>query len=554
MPQISDFLLTIDSYLGSSAWFVYLLLGTGLFYTIYLGFPQVRYFGRAIGITRGKIGAGNHVGDTSHFGALTTALSGTVGTGNIAGVALAIHLGGPGAMFWMLVTAILGMATKMTEVTLSLKYREKVADGSMSGGPMYYMKNKLRMKWLAAIFAIATILSSFGTGCLPQINSIANSFEATWGVDKFILGLVLSLIMALIIIKGIKRIAMVAERLIPTMAIIYVLGGLSVIFYNYDNILPSIASIFTNAFSSHSAVGGFLGAGFAWAFSRGVNRGLFSNEAGQGSAPIAHSAAKTDEPVSEGLVSMLEPFIDTVIICFMTGVILLSSGVWAEKMPNTFQSADIHVIESYGYSERKTEHVESLSSYLAGNNEAGAAVAYHGVIEVNEGRITSPVTMLHARSIAENVLITRGSRPYTGSLNVSDGRLSDHDIEISGVSLLHSAPLTTEAFSRGLLGGWGRYIVPICLLLFAFSTALAWSYYGDRAVTYLFGVKYVLPFRILYVLAFCVGSFADTTILWIFSGVTVAFMALPNLIGILLLHRDMKASLDDYHKRHIINK
>ncbi|MDF1550253.1 MAG: amino acid carrier protein, partial [Bacteroidales bacterium] len=275
--SFSDILQFIDSQIGGSEWFVFALLGTGLFFTIYLKFPQIRYFRHAIHIVKGKFDKKDDKGDTSHFQALATALSGTVGTGNIAGVALAIYLGGPAALFWMLVTAMLGMTTKFVEVTLSHKYRETAEDGSISGGPMYYMKNadfrlfgqKLNLKWLAIVFAIATVFSSFGTGNLPQINSISNSVKATFGIDTYITGAILAVLLAFVIIGGIKRIAKVTEKLVPAMAIIYFIGALSVILYNYENIIPSFISIFADVFTGTSAVGGFLGASFAYAFNRG---------------------------------------------------------------------------------------------------------------------------------------------------------------------------------------------------------------------------------------------------------------------------------------------
>ncbi|MGK2926420.1 MAG: alanine/glycine:cation symporter family protein, partial [Lysobacterales bacterium] len=327
MQALNEIFARLDGFIGGSAWFVYLLVGTGLFFTLYLKFPQVRYFRHAFVMVSGKFDEEGTRGDTTHFRALTTALSGTVGTGNIAGVALAIHLGGPAALFWMLVTAILGMTTKFVEVTLSHKYREFAADGSAAGGPMYYMKNRLNMKWMAVLFALATIISSFGTGNMPQINSIANAMHSAFGLHHAATGLVLAVLLALIILGGIKRIAATTARLVPAMAVIYFIGALSVIFANTENIVPSLAAIAGDIFTGSSATGGFLGAGIAYAFNRGVNRGLFSNEAGQGSAPIAHAAAKAEHPVSEGMVAILEPFIDTIIICMLTGMVLLSSGV-----------------------------------------------------------------------------------------------------------------------------------------------------------------------------------------------------------------------------------
>ncbi len=551
MQRFTDFLTLIDSYIGSSHWFIYLLLGTGLFFTIYLGFPQFRYFSHAIAITRGKYDKKGEKGDTSHFGALSTALSGTVGTGNIAGVALAIHLGGAASLFWMLVTALLGMATKMAEVTLSIKHREIASDGTMSGGPMYYIKNRLGAKWLAVIFAIATILSSFGTGSLPQINSIANSFAAVWGVDKVLVGVVLALLLGMIIIGGIKRIALVAQSVVPLMAALYFISGILVLAYNYQNIIPSITSIFTDVWNGSAATGGFLGAGFAWAFNRGVNRGLFSNEAGQGSAPIAHSAARTSEPVSEGLVSLLEPFIDTIIICFVTGIILLSSGVWTQRHYNTFQHSDMYIIENKNHS---TTDVGDLTEYLNTSKSNSAVRAFSGELTVDNGEITSDATVLHSRSIAQDVKVSSNGVPFSGAVTVQSGKVIDNTLAFSGESLLHSAPLTTEAFKRGFLGDFGGYVIPISLLLFAFSTALAWSYYGDRAVTFLLGVRAVPYFRVIYTVMFAFGAFIDTTIIWVLSGITIAIMTVPNLIGILLLHRDVKSMLKDYRNRIIKGK
>jgi len=540
MDKFSDVLQLIDSYLGGSQWFVFLLLGTGLFFTIYLKFPQIRYFKYALKIVRGKFDRESDKGDTSHFQALTTALSGTVGTGNIAGVALAIHLGGPAALFWMLVTAMLGMTTKFVEVTLSHKYRDIAADGTMAGGPMYYMKKRLKLPWLAAIFAIATLFSSFGTGSLPQINSIANSAFSTFGINKIVTGAVLALLLGFVIIGGIKRIAKVTEKLVPFMAIFYFIGAISVIIFNYENIIPSLVSIVKDVFTGTAATGGFLGAGFAFAFNRGVNRGLFSNEAGQGSAPIAHAAARAHEPVSEGLVALLEPFIDTIIICFLTGLTLLASGVWSEKIENQFQQADMVIVEGI-YTDKNTDDAKTLRLFLSGDGEMKA---FSGNIDIENGVVTSPITIVNSRSVAEDVLVYSGVEKYSGSIPVNNGKAKiDSSIKFKGKSLLHSAPLTNVAFSRSWFGSWGEYIVAIGILLFAFSTAISWSYYGDRAVTFLFGVRGVLYFRIVYVIGFFVAAFVDTTLVWIFSGVTIALMTIPNLLGMLFLSKEVKSEI-----------
>lgn len=555
MHQINEFLIAIHQYIGGNNWFVLLLLGTGLFFTLYLKFPQIRYFGQAIRVVRGKYDKKDAVGDTTHFQSLTTALSGTVGTGNIAGVALAVHLGGPAAIFWMLVTAFLGMCTKFVEVTLSHKYRELDQKGMVAGGPMYFMKSRLNIRTkngkliktgylLGGFFAVATVLSSFGTGSLPQINSISNAIFSTFGIEHIVTGGVMALLMALIIIGGIKRIARVTERLVPFMAIIYFLGAIAVILFNYDNIIPSFISIFSNIFTGSSAVGGFLGAGFAFAFNNGVNRGLFSNEAGQGSAPIAHAAAKADEPVSEGMVSILEPFIDTIIICFLTGMVLLSSGVWNEKVYNQFQKTDILVL-SKNYNQSSEKDVIELSNFL---NNKSALPLYSGSLQVVNGEIVNKNSILHARSLAENIRVEKGGTEYSGEITVANGRFVNtaNDLNLKGYSLIHSAPLTTVAYTQSFLGEWGKYIVAIGLLLFAFSTAIAWSYYGDRAITYLVGAKYVMVYRIVYVIAFFFASFIDTTIIWNLSMLTVAFMTVPNLIGLLILHKEVKQTIGDY--------
>lgn len=543
MQALNEILALIDSYIGSSAWFPYVLLGTGLFFTIYLKFPQVRYFRFALKVVKGKFDKSDDEGDTSHFQALTTALSGTVGTGNIAGVALAIHIGGPAALFWMLVTAAFGMTTKFVEVTLSHKYREKTADGTMAGGPMYFMKNKMNMGWLAVIFAIATVLSSFGTGSLPQINSISNSMFSTFGINHMVTGGVLAVLLGVVIIGGIKRIAAVTEKLVPTMAIIYFIGAFAVIFYNIGNIAPSFVSIFADLFSGSAATGGFVGASIAFAFNKGVGRGLFSNEAGQGSAPIAHASARTKEPVSEGLVAILEPFIDTIVICTVTGLVLLSSGVWNQKHENNFQQTDMEIVVGTNYTDATEEGVATLYGHISGEN---AIPAFNGDLEIENGVITSDVSIINARSLAENVKIYQDENLFTGTILVEEGKSQNSDVIFRGESLVHSAPLTAIAFQKGFFGGWGQYIVSIGLLLFAFSTAISWSYYGDRAMTFLFGTKSVVYYRIVYVTTFFLASFADTTIIWTLSGITIALMTLPNLFGLLYLRKEIKSTIAEY--------
>ena len=548
MDSVNDFLIFIDGYLGSAIWFPTFLLLVGIFFTLYLGFPQIRYFRHAIGVTSGKFDKEGARGDTTHFQALSTALSGTVGTGNIGGVALALHLGGPAALFWMWMTAFFGMTSKFVEVTLSHKYREQTSDGTIAGGPMYYMEKGMNAKWLAVIFAIATVLSSFGTGNLPQINSIAAGLESTFSLDPLITASILSVLLALVIIGGITRIARVAAAVVPTMAFIYLVGAFAVIIPNIGNVLPSFISIFSDAFTGSAATGGFLGATFAYAFDRGVNRGLYSNEAGQGSAPIAHASARTDEPADEGMVSILEPFIDTIIICTITGLVILSSGVWKEKFDNEFQRADMNFVAGI-YSENEPTDLETLFAYFGGDESSAAS--YTGEIELVLGEVVNAAdfTLIHARSFAEEVRYTLDGELITGSIPVDDGQLEDASIVVTGKSLLHSVPLTTRAYTRGIFGEYGQYIVSIGLMLFAFSTAIAWSYYGDRAMTYLFGPKSVLPYRIVYVLGFFYAALADTTIVWNISLITIVLMTVPNLVGILFMHREMKQTVDDYWRK-----
>lgn len=549
MEGLFNLLTSLDGMLGGADWFPFVLLGVGLFFTIYLKFPQIRFFKHAWKVVTGKYDHNDDPGDTTHFRALTTALSGTVGTGNISGVAFAIFLGGPAALFWMWATAFLGMTTKFVEVTLSHKYRVQTEDGTMAGGPMYFMDRGLNMKWLAVAFAIATVISSFGTGNLPQSNGIATSIETTFGFEPWIVGSVLGILLALVILGGIQRIAAFTARVVPFMAVVYLIGALAVIFANIENVIPSFMSVISDAFTGSAAAGGFLGASLAYAFNRGVNRGLFSNEAGQGSAPIAHAAAKTKEPASEGMVSLLEPFIDTIIICTITGLVILSSGVWKEKHENVFDRSDmVFVAGEY------TDSVDADKSQLYGflNGVDGNEVeSYTGAITVvNGSAVTGGYTLINARSVAEDVQYLVGSEdPFSGTLQIKDGKPVKENLIIEGKSLVHSASLTTIAFTRGWFGDFGQYIVSIGLLLFAFSTAIAWSYYGDRAMTYLLGPRSIMPYRVIYVAGFVWASFSDTTLVWALSAVAIVVMTLPNLFGIVLLSKEMKATVDHYWQR-----
>ena len=548
--SFTDFFELLDGYLGSAAYFPIALLGVGVFFTLYLGFPQVRFFKHGWKVLLGKYAKDDDPGDTSHFQALSTALSGTVGTGNIGGVAFAIYLGGPAALFWMWATAFVGMTTKFVEVSISHKYRKEDEQGFMAGGPMYYMEHGLNMKWLAVFFAIATVISSFGSGNMPQANNMASGIETSFAVPSYVTGAILALLLGFVIIGGIQRIAKVASTLVPFMAALYTVGAIAVLITHYENVIPSFIQVFQTAFTGSAAAGGFLGASFAYAFNRGVNRGLYSNEAGQGSAPIAHASARTKEPVAEGMVSILEPFIDTLIICTLTGLVILSSGVWSTKYETEFSPFDTEIVMG-SYSDNNSQHVKLLSQHLDLSPPDNDPVrAYSGPVDVTEGTLDlTNITVIHNRSISEDVKVLIGGALYTGTVVIENGALNDPNLSLSGYSLLHSVPLTAQAFRSSFLGQWGEYLVTVGLVLFAFSTALAWSYYGDRAVTYLVGSNWVMPYRLLYVSGFFLATVVDTSLIWLISAITVALMTLPNLIGILLKAQEIKRMTREYWSR-----
>lgn len=550
MSALTAALEFFDGLLGSAAYFPILLLGVGVFFTLYLGFPQLRFFNHAWAVLFGRFSKAEDPGDTSHFQALSTALSGTVGTGNIGGVAFAIFLGGPAALFWMWATAFVGMTTKFVEVSISHKYRKEDDQGFMVGGPMHYMEHGLNLKWLAVFFAVATVISSFGSGNMPQANNMAAGIETSFAIPGYVTGGVLALLLGFVIVGGIKRIAAVAATLVPLMGILYTLGAIAVLITHYENVIPSFIAVFANAFTGSAAAGGFLGASFAYAFNRGVNRGLYSNEAGQGSAPIAHASARTKEPVAEGMVSILEPFIDTLVICTLTGLVILSSGVWKEKFDTQFSAFDTEIVMGQ-YHEDNPAHVRQLSAHLDLMPPANDPVRpYSGTVEVDNGRLDlTNITVLHNRSIAEDVQVTRDKASVDGVIRVEEGNVVDVNLTLSGKSLLHSVPLTARAFSSSFLGAYGEYLVTIGLVLFAFSTAIAWSYYGDRAVVYLVGTRWVMPYRLLYVAGFFIATIADTSLIWLISAITVALMTLPNLIGILLMRKEVKQMTQTYWQK-----
>ena len=543
METFTSVLEFLTYWLVDQYWFPVFLIGSGIFFTVYLGFPQIKYFRHGWRILSGRYVKEDTKGETTPFQALTTALSGTVGTGNIGGVALAIFLGGPAAIFWMWITAFFGMTTKFVEVTLAHKYRETLPDGSISGGPMYYIENGLNMRWLAILFSVCLLLMCLGTGNMPQISSIAVVMNDTFNIPKIVTGGVLAVLLWMVIIGGIKRIAQIASKLVPFMAFWYLVGSFAVIISNYENIIPSLQSIFIHVFTPAAAVGGFLGASVAAALTRGVNRGLYSNEAGQGSAPIAHASSKTENPIEEGMVSILEPFIDTIIICTITGLVILSSGVWTEKFENRFEESSMCYLDGV-YSDTNQEDIKTLQEYIL---SCSGPLTYSGQEEVVDGLLTnSNITLMHNRSVSENVIYEQEGVPFTGTIDLREGKLETDNIGVTGNSLLLGADLTGKAFSRSVFGEFGQYIVAIGLLLFAFSTAIAWSYYGDRATVHLFGEGWILYYRIIYVGAFFTAAIIDTKIVWDIATVIGPIATVPNLLAILFLRKEIKKLDSEY--------
>tara|TARA_B110000008_G_C16936680_1_gene550864 strand:+ start:76 stop:1764 length:1689 start_codon:yes stop_codon:yes gene_type:complete len=559
VDAFNNFLILLDSNLSGSWWFPALLIGTGIFFTFYLGFPQFKFFGDGWRIVSGKYDKSESKGETTPFEALTTAMSGAVGTGNIGGVALAIWTGGPAAIFWMWITAIFGMTTKYVEVTLGHKYRTKLADGSISGGPMYYIEKGLNInfrginlpsKWIAILFAFLMMITAIGSGNMPQINNIALVMNTEFAVPKLFTGLFLGALLWIIIIGGIKRIASVASKIIPIMGLIYFGGALIILIENYQNIIPSFNAIFAQVFTGSAAVGGFLGASFAMSLKYGVARGLYSNEAGQGSSPIAHASSK-NKSIDQGVVSILEPFIDTLVVCSVTALVILSSGVWTQKFDTTFSKTDMVILEGIYSDEKNIEgdyiypnHIDELTKYVQSLDSN--VREYTGALNINNGVLSSDnITIIHSRSIAEDITILSEGTLFTGVLNVKDGKVSEQST-FKGKSLVSSAELTAKAFSQGILGQYGGKLVAIALLLFAFSTAITWCYYGDRSTAYIFGEKGVVWYRNFYVLCFVLAAVIDTTVVWNIAYVVVALVSIPNLIAMFALRKEMKLLSDDF--------
>jgi alanine or glycine:cation symporter, AGCS family len=441
LTPLNDILDSISSVIWGPFLLIPLLVGTGLYLTIRLGGLQFLKLAAGLRLGLGKSKDQGAEGDISQFQALTTALAATVGTGNIVGVATAIGIGGPGALFWMWVTGLVGMASKYTEAYLAVRFRTTDEAGEKSGGPQFYLQRGIRGplgKVLALSFAIFTVVACFGIGNMTQGNSIASNVEHSWGLPTWITGAVLTVLTLVVLVGGIKSIGKVTASFVPVMIVFYVLSGLYILGANAGELPGAVVEIFSQAFTGTAAVGGFAGSALIIAVQMGVARGLFSNESGLGSAAIAAAAAKTTHPVRQGLVSMTQTFIDTLIVVSITGLTIIVTGVWDDIDPTTGKQ-------------------------------------------------------------------------------------------------ISAALMTGEAFTNGLPGEWGHWVVTIGLVMFAFSTILGWSYYGERNVERLFGRRLVMPFRVLFALVVFVGCTISLDTVWKFSDIANGLMALPNLIGLLIL-------------------
>lgn len=514
---------------------VALLLGAGLYVTLRLTFIQVRAFAHGWKVVAGKYDDPAHKGDISHFQALSTALSATVGIGNIAGVATAIHYGGPGALFWMWITACFGMALKYVECTLSMTYRVFDRKGEAAGGPMYYIERGIGRAWkpMAVMFAFCAVISSFGSGNMNQANTVSLSARTTLGAPTWLSGAIMAALVGLVIIGGIKRIGAVSSKLAPTMFVLYSLGGVYILAQHLPDIPGAFALILREAFHPSAGVGGTAAGVFATTLVWGIKRGLFSNEAGQGSAPIAHAAAKTDQPVREGVVAMLGPFIDTLVICSITGLAIVLTGVWSghKPMENALDACTVVQVAA------PPVHGESVAAHPALTGD----VAVHGGVLDGAALVRNDGFVLAARVLAED------ASPWSGTLHVEDGALvgSPPGLRVAGEFMQNSSALTQWAFEREM-GGLGRWIVTLSVFLFALSTTISWSYYGDRCAEYLFGGRAVPIYRWLYTGFVFLGAVLTLEVVWAYGDLALGLMAAPNLIAIFILTGRVKRATDQY--------
>ncbi|MFW5878280.1 MAG: alanine/glycine:cation symporter family protein [Myxococcota bacterium] len=592
MDRIAEWLATA----AGLAWnypVVILCLGAGLWFTLRLGFVQIRGFGHAIKVVAGKYDEKDQQGQLSHLQALSAAVSATVGLGNIAGVAIAVALGGPGAVLWMWIIGVLGMATKYVECGLGTVYREQSEDGTVRGGPMYYMRKGLGQSWapMAGAFALFCMISSFGIGNMFQSNQAARGMDFYFDVPPWMTGAILVTLIGLVILGGIKRIGKVAGLLVPFMCATYVLGGLFICLANIDLLPGAFAVIFKDAFTGEAAAGGSIGTVIIW----GVRRAIFSSEAGLGSAPIAHAAAKTDEPMRQGVVALLEPFIDTIVVCSITALVIVMSGYYGDDrilVLDEPMEGQVSALSAADYDDEsgtlRLDHAPA-PVYDASRRLNATHYRFDCVHEPHEGegarkieiRTLTEAGEEKARAVyilsAEapedlgddevHEACSGGDEAHQHMLAIPSAGKSDlftvsilhHEAERaealrapswevrepSYVTELGGIELTTTAFDT-FLPGFGNFFVSLAVLLFAFSTALSWSYYGETGAAYLLGRRAVLPFKIAFLAAFFMGALWALGPVMNFSDLMMALMAVPNILAILLLSKKVTALTSDY--------
>ena len=529
--SINSIFKTNIPFLGEMPILAVLLLGTGFYLTIILRFmPILRIPAGFALLWKGRKAGKGEEGQITPFAALMTALSSTVGTGNLAGVATAITLGGPGAIFWMWMTALVGMATKYAESMLAVRYREVDADGNYKGGPMYYIKNGLgpKWKWLAIIFSVGTLAGAVAAGDMVQSNGIADVVNESFGTPRVATGLILAGLAFVVIIGGIKSIGKFASKLVPIMAFSYVTAAIIVLIMNASGIPGAFKLIFDGAFSGNAATGGFSGAVVALAIRAGIARGLFSNEAGQGSAPIAHAAAKTKDPVQQGTIAMLGTFIDTIVICTMTALVILTVSGDFKHNPAVSQLKACAINSAALGSEQKIRVDSGLFTVANGDHMVEVDGKIINKTDFSKADVVAKLDQCKALAATGNTGIVIDDNAYAGVME--DLRLP---VDNAWQSDLEGARITSAAFAAGIPGG--GYIITFALMVFAFTTILGWSYYGERAISFLFGEKAVLPFRVIWCVFTFLGALLAVKSVWKLGDIGNAAMAAPNLIAVLLL-------------------
>ena len=494
MQAVDTFLVTLNSILWHNT-VLFLLLGTGVLFTVWSGFSQYRALTHGIHIVRGVYDAPDDPGAINHFQALSAALSATVGLGNIGGVALAIALGGPGAVFWMWIVGFFGMAIKLTEVTLSMLYRNTDDPDNPHGGPMWVVAKALANrspklarlgKAIGALFCITALISAATGGNMFQAWNVGVITEEYFGIPSIATGIVLAIIIGTVIIGGIKRIGKVAGRLVPIMLALYILAGIYVLLVNWAEIPGMFTLIITSAFSQTEATGAFVGGTMGYAFLFGMKRALFSNEAGQGTSPMAHSAAKTDEPVREGIVAGLEPFIDTIVVCTITALVILSTNVW-----NRPAEAELPTSAALMQADEGSWTIPSTPAPFRANGGWQDGDGVYVIVHAHE----NPQSGNNLHKLDGSVSVIDDNATLSWGTITTDVRpeLNSNGIFVSYIG----ATLTAKAFDS-VVPGLGKWLVTLAVWLFAISTCISWSYYGEQSAVFLGGDKAVMPYKLVF--------------------------------------------------------